>query len=696
MKAVSGARRRDARLIVLQVLVVSLVATLFMRLAWMQTANGATYRQAASTGTVREVVVPAQRGLILDQVGRPLVANKSSIVVSVDRDVLNRQRDGGKAMLARLATELGTTADALTARMRPCGTKNALPQPLCWNGPATQPVVVAENVDTSVGLQLMEQTDELKGVHTQLQAVRSYPKTYGASLTHVAGYLGPMTQDEIKKSGHDLVGIDEQVGRAGLEAQYNSVLAGHAGVQKVALTRAGGVSTVLSDTPAVVGSNLVTSIDARLQGVVEQQLQQAITRSKKAGNKADSGSIIVMEPSTGRILAMASWPTYDPQIWVGGISSHDYKALTDPKQGTPLLNRAIQGLYAPASTFKAITTAAAVRAGYSTSGSYECPSTYNVGGQIFNNYESEAFGSISLAKALAVSCDTVFYKLAHQMWLKDGGLNPKGEPNEFVVNEAKSFGLGQETGIDLPDESKGKVVSRATKQTDYAELKDVYCKRAKDGYPELADQERAKLLQSYASDYCAEGASYRAGDALNTAIGQGDTQVTPLQMLTAYSAIANGGSLMQPQIAKAVVSADGAVTREFDPVKNGEVKASAATLDYLRSALSDTVVSGTAHNAFLGFPHSEVSVALKTGTAEVVGKGSTAWIESFAPSQNAKFAVGCTISQGGTGAEACGPSVRAIYEALFGVKDGHASSDRSILSGGDVSSKIPTETVGQN
>lgn len=697
---VARVRRRDARIIVLQVLVMALVGTLFLRVAWMQLGDSDSYRTAATSNSVREIVVPAQRGLILDQRGRPMVANRSGLSVTVDRAELGRQADGGRAVLTALASKLGTTYEALVDRMKPCGTPGAPKQPLCWNGPRERPVIVAEDVPQEVGLQLMESEGAFRAVRTELTPTRSYPKPYGINLAHLAGYLGPMTKEEVEQLEEDdqRALANSSVGRAGLEQQYNSVLAGRPGVQQVSVSRSGKVTQTLVDEPAQSGDNLLTSLDAKLQAVVEVQLAAAIARGREQGKPSDSGTIIVSEADTGRVLAMASAPTYDPQVWVGGIRARDYAALTDPEKGNPLLNRATQGTYAPASTFKVVSTAAAAKGGYSLSASYPCPAVYDVGGQLFRNYESRAYGSIDLKRALSVSCDTVFYKMANEMWLKDGGLNPNSSAAELMFNAALDFGLGKRTGIDLPGESSGKVIGREQKEADYAERRDDYCRRAVEGYPEVKPADRAELLKSYAKDFCAEGDKYRAGDALNFAIGQGDTVTTPLQIHTMYAAIANGGDLWKPLIAKAAVSRDGQVKEEFEPVLNGRLSATESTLDFLRDALNDTTINGTASGVFRGFPLAEVPVAAKTGTGEVVGKVSTSWFASFAPTNRPKYVVTCMVSQGGTGSGTCGPSVRAIYEALFGVEGATVNPSKSVL-GGNRKRDVPDVTsdgIGRN
>src|SRR5260221_1397512 len=199
----------------------------------------------------------------------------------------------------------------------------------------------------------------------------------------------------------------------------------------------------------------MTSNDARIQAVDEKQLQEAIARAKSQTSptngqqyKADSAAVVVMDARTGRVVAMASSPTYDPSVWTGGISAAQYASLTSESAGTPLISRAFQGQFAPGSTFKAVTTAAMLENGWSTNQGYDCPPSFKVGSQSFTNFEGESFGAQSLKQAIEMSCDTVFYKVAYDMWLKDGGLKPRRHPTEPIAAMSHASGLGSKTGID--------------------------------------------------------------------------------------------------------------------------------------------------------------------------------------------------------------------------------------------------------
>ncbi len=241
-----------------------------------------------------------------------------------------------------------------------------------------------------------------------------------------------------------------------------------------------------------------------------------------------------------------------------------------------------------------------------------------MGGRAFQNYRSRAYGPISLTRALEVSCDTVFYRLAHEQWRADGGSKPVDDPGDLIATTASDFGFGRATGIDLPGETAGRVASREAKAAQWEQRRDEWCARAKDGYPEVQDADRARYLTRLAKENCTEGMLWRVGDALNASIGQGDTAATVLQVATAYAAIANGGTLHRPHLARALLDADGSVAEEFAPEVAGQrVPVPAEDLAFLRRALRGVIDTGTARRPFEGFPLEEVPIAGKTGTGEV-------------------------------------------------------------------------------
>jgi penicillin-binding protein 2 len=675
--------RSHLRLFVLRVLVLSIFLTLFGRLWFLQVHAGDGYDVAASANRVREVVVPAPRGEILDATGTELVRNRTALVVSVNRSLLLREPDDGQAVLDRLSALIGKPADAIAQEIRPCG---GTVQPPCWSGSPYQPVPVQEYAATDPAgvarvLAIEEHREDFPGVTAQFAAVRDYPQ--GTLAAHALGYLGPVSEDELGTPGYEDVRRDALVGRAGVEASYDEALRGRDGVEELLVDHVGRVTGKAGETSPRTGDTLVLSLHAGVQQAAEQALQRAVDKARarpaRGGSgllRADSGSIVVMEARTGRIVAMASYPSYDPGMFVGGVTPEQFAGLVDESRGAPLVFRAIHGGYAPASTFKPISTAAAVMSGdYPLRGHYPCPGSYApLGGK--RNFEGRGLGTIDLRTALVKSCDTVFYKFAYEQWLRDGGNDPIAEPRDPMVAMAKGFGLGSPTGVDLPSERSGTIADREFLQRRWEETKDNRCKGAVN--PALSEQRR-KLNR----EFCEDGHRFRGGDAANFAIGQGDTLVTPLQLATVYAALANGGELVTPHVGRALLSAYGGRVTEIAPPSRGSVPVSPEVLDYIKSALAGvTQPGGTAAGAFAGLP---VPVAGKTGTGEVAGKQDTSWFASFAPADAPELVVVGMVSQGGTGGSIAAPMVREVYDAIYGT-GGHPA----LLPGGRLPDALPT------
>ncbi|MEV7557917.1 penicillin-binding protein 2 [Streptomyces sp. NPDC089795] len=652
--------RVQIRLVMIQVLVFSMLLTLGGRLWYLQIRNGAEYYHEAKSNHVQQVVQPAVRGSILDARGVPMADNETRLVVSASRTELMKMKDKGKGVLTRLAAVLDMKPQDTMDKVRLCDSQT--PQP-CWNGSPYQPIPVTLEATTQQALQIRERPEEFPGITAEPTAVRRYPAPGGSNTGQVLGYLSPVTDDEIIKAKDTNSPFlrSDQVGRFGLERTYDKELRGKSGVTRYEVDNLGRVMGEARNDPAIPGAHLVTSLDARVQGVAEYELNAAMIEARKQIDrntgvpyKADAGAIVVLESKTGRVVAMASNPTFDPNVWVGGISGKDYAKLTAKDSNVPLMNRAIQGQAAPGSIFKVIPTAAAVNAGYKFDGEYPCPSSYSIGGQVFKNFESQGHGSITLGRALEVSCDTVFYALGHQQWLKDGGLKPKKHPAEIFYKTAHQFGLGAPTHVDLPGEEKGRVPDRRWKQAFWEANKDMWCKTGKKGgtYVELLSYEN-----------CLEGNLMRAGDAVNYSIGQGDTLVTPIQMATIYAAISNGGTMWNPTIGKAIISADGKKIEEIKPQAHGKLPMTEETRRKMEGALAGVATQGTAAWRFGGWPQKQIPMHAKTGTAEVYGKQTTSWFATYTED----YTIVMTISQGGTGSGASGPAVRNVYNAIYGL-----------------------------
>lgn len=663
--------RSHLRLVVLHVLVISLLITLTGRLWYLQILTGERFDRAAAETRTREVHLPATRGEIYDSAGRTLVDNRSKLVVSVSRSELSRLPNDGEAMLHRLAELLPNRSyDGLQKRLRLCSSGVDKP---CWNGSPYQPIPVASDVAPRTALQIMERKADFPGVNARVQAVRSYPSPGGAQAAHVLGRLAPITEREYeqRKRSEQRLSPSALVGRDGLEATYEQYLRGTPGAEDVLVDSKGRVTDTLRKTPPVPGSNLVTSINAEVQQDVERAVQRSLKRARGNGAPAEAAAGVVLDVRTGRVIAMASQPSFDPSVWVGGISASKYEQLSSEEANQPMVNRAAQGEYPVGSTFKPVSLAAAVKAGWPLDGTYPCPGGYRVGNRTWTNYGSTSYGTIDLHRSLVISCDTVFYRFAHLMWQRNGGRTSDPDRTEPIPQMAEGFGFDSRTGIDLPTESTGRIPDPAWKKEYWRQSKDHYCTKAKEGYPDVAedDPERAAYLKQLAREQCQGGDVWRASDAVNLSIGQGDMLATPLQLARAYAAIANGGTLHKPKIGKAVVDPDGTVVKKIEPSEAGTVPVRDEVLEYIQDALADVPRSGTAAGVFGDFPLGKIPVAGKTGTAQAYGEEDTAWFASFAPADNPRFAVVVAVSQGGLGSEAAAPAVREIYEGIYGIGD---------------------------
>ncbi|MEV4073722.1 penicillin-binding transpeptidase domain-containing protein [Nonomuraea fuscirosea] len=612
-----------ARLFVLRLAVAAMVVTLLGRLWFLQVVSGERYVQAAADVRIRSVTLPAVRGPILDVAGRPLVTNRTRPVVTVDAVELAHQPDGGREVLTRLGKALGRSYRQIAEKVRSCGP--SVPRP-CWPGSPYEPIPVAEALSVPAALQISERQQDFPGVRTELRPVRAHPA--GASAAHTLGY------------------VQGTEGRDGLEGVYDRELAGRAGRRDVAVDNTGRVTRTVTEVPPVPGNTLVTSIDSRIQTIAERALGRGLRATG-----GTSGAAVVLESGTGRVVALAGRPSYDPGVWTDGVTAAEYRAL-------PLLSQAVQGEWAPGSTWKVASVAAAASAGYALGATYDCPAGYPIGGRTFGNFGDADLGRMTMHGALVRSCDTIFYRLADQLWQRRSDV-----PQET----ARGFGFGAPTGVDLPGEAAGAVPDARSKKAHWRATRAESCRRADKGYPELADRARAAYLTIIAGENCRGGGAWRGGDAANFSIGQGGVLVTPLQLARAYAAVANGGTLHSPRVGLRVVRPDGTTARAITPPVAGRLPASPETLRFIRQALAQVPREGTAAGAFKGFPFGKIAVAGKTGTAESFGHRDTSWFASFAP--DPAYTVVVVLSQGGRGAEGAAPAAREVWEGILGLRE---------------------------
>jgi penicillin-binding protein 2 len=671
------------RLVVLYVIAAAMLIGLGGRLWYLQVMNTSSFTKLAEQNQTRDVIVPAVRGQILDDVGNQLVTNSTALVVSVDMMDLSQQPGGAAPVLHRLAPLLGMSYKLLTEKTRLC--TRGVSQP-CWTGSPYQPIPVDQHVSDQVALQVMEEQNEFPGVTAQPQPVVEYPEPDGANPAQVLGYLQPITPQEIASRHLPVTGFSgvDLVGQAGLEAQYDSQLRGKAGTQVVSVNAAGDVTGTVSQTSPTTGDDLVTSLNAQVQADAQSALAAAVAKSQAAGNHPTQAAAVVMT-TTGRVVAMASYPDYNPSVWTGGISRQEFNYLFGAGDGAPVINWVTQGQWAPGSTFKVTSTAAAVADGYPLDGLYSCPASVNVNGVVLKNDGEPSLGDMTFQEALIQSCDTVYYQLGLDMYNSD--------PNNFKARPAPSpnaptqkmqqmeldWGFGQDTGIDLPAESAGSIPTRQWLYylwKDNAYTGEDWCKNGK---------ANGSYIQQIEYQDCQNGWQWEPGQAAIAAIGQGYVTVTPLQLADAYAALANGGTLYSPRIGEALVSpATGRVTQWINPPVVRHLPVSSGTLAYIRNALQGVVTQGTAASAFSGFPLNTVCVAGKTGTAELFGKNATSVFASFAPCNDAKYVVVVMVPDSGYGADVAAPAVRQIWDGIYGL-EGH----KAAVSGGQVPSSLP-------
>ncbi len=675
------------RLAVLHVVVASLLIGLGARVWFVQVMSGTAYASQAKQEQTEHVIVPSVRGEILDDTGSPIVDNRSALVVSVNMATLAQQRDGGTAELHRLATLLGVKYQLLRDEVRICTA--TVHQP-CWQGSPYQPIPVAQNVSDQVALQVLESQREFPGVTAQVQPVTEYVQPVASAMSQVLGYLQPITAEEMKKRGLPETGFSgvDLVGQAGLEAQYDQQLRGTIGDKVVSVNAAGQVTGTVKQTNAMAGDDLVTSINAQVQQDAENALANAIHKTQSEGNAdAKTGAAVVMT-TTGRIVAMASYPTYNPNIWTGGISEREFKALFGSGNSEPILNRATQGQYAPGSTWKVTSTAAAIAAGFSLNGQYSCPASVSIDGRSYSNDGNPNEGLMSLNQALVQSCDTVFYQLAYDIWLRDhraaDDVTSPDAPIQQMQKMELAWGFGKNTGIDLPEESIGTVPTREWLYyfwKDNAHTGQNWCKYGK---------ANGTYIQRIEYDDCKSGNIWTPGQSVIASIGQGYVTVTPLQLARAYAALANGGTLYSPRIGEELLSPDGKVAQKINPPVTGHLPAAKSTLAYIRNALAGVVTSGTAAGAFGGFPLNKVCVAGKTGTAQAYGKLATSVFASFAPCDHPKYVVVMMIPDSGFGADVSAPAVRQIWAGIYGL-----SGQKAALPGGKLPAPPHINQAGQ-
>ena len=643
--------RPGLRLRIAGVVVAGLFALLGLRLWALTVLQGPAAAQAVSVDQLRDVPIEPTRGLILDRSGNPLVGNQPVEQITLSRSAAQDHPE----VIGRLATLIGQTVQQVQATVADQRYSPYKPVPVLTGGssPAEQQQILADI------LYISEHQDDFPGVSSVQTTERTYPQgelpgpaSMGYPASQVLGYVGTINAAELQSRAAQGYQAGDAFGQSGLEYQYETELRGTPGTDRIEVTPSGKVAGTVRTTPAGPGDNLVTNIDTNLQQVADNALAAQITnlrrvRDPQCNNNtgcypaATGGAVVVMNPQTGAVYAMSSYPTYNPAVWVGGITTAQYAALSDPANNVPLLNRAIAGQYIPGSTFKLNTATAALNAGlisptfsYYDSGSFKTPDCqYNSTTCIFHNSTGDPTGTYNVTSALTVSSDDFFYNLGYLFYAKAAqfGATP-------IQDTAASYGLGQLTGIDLPGEVQGRVDSQP---------------------------ERVKLHAENPKAF--PNSTWYTGDNIEMAFGQGGTYITPIEQAVAYSTFANGGTRYAPQVGAALVSPSGQVVKKFDPQVVGHVPISPANYQALLAGFKGVVNTqgGTAYGVpgLASFPG---GLAGKTGTADTEpGKEPTAWFVGWGPTATAaQYVVVCVIDQAGYGATASAPVVATVFDYL--------------------------------
>ena len=657
------------RLTFLSVVIAALFVALFSRLWFVQVLAGDRYLELADTNRLRTVVTEAPRGAILASGGEVLVRNRPALTISADRRLLldddGEPRDEqSEAVIGRLAELLRLDREVILERL---ASQRRSP---------FRPVPIEIDVAPEVVFAVREHQELFPGVIAETLPVRFYP--YGNLAAHMVGYTGEISSEELADPRYADYRGGDIIGRGGLEEAYEQDLRGTAGQRILEVNTRNVVLDVLRDQEPEQGHDLVTTIDLDLQRAVEELLEDGVVASREVQRESDGrflpstgASAVVLDVHTGAVRALASYPSFDPSEFVGGVSREYWTQITDRDNHTPLFNRVIAARHPPGSVFKIVSGAAYLRAGIVTPGTtVRCAPEYQFGNVTFRNWNRGVDeGPMELATALMRSCDTYFYQLAEDQWHRertqlaslDKDVLEEGDIDEAVWETGYRFGMGRRLGIDLPGEQPGYIPNRVSKQQRWLERRELWCAQA-----QTADTEYARLI---AEDNCLYGGQFRGGDAVNTSIGQGEIETTPLQVAAAYMAIANGGTVYRPHVGHQVVDRDGEVVRVIEPEVVGELDLDDTEIAAIRDGLERVVQHerGTANGAFLGFPLDRIPVAGKTGTAEQRPKVPFAWFVAYAPADDPEVVIAVNVEEGGGGSQTAAPIVRAILEYLYDV-----------------------------
>ena len=566
---------------------------LSLRIFYMQILKGSYYKSESDGNRMRQIPVQAARGVMYDRNGKIMAGSRSaySIILS---DV-NKDKDIPEIELNRLASLLNISASEIKEK-------------ISKNKKSFGGIVIARDVGIDVATQIEERRDEYPNFNIEVYPLRVYPLNDAGG--QILGYVGEAGEEDSDSNGNTYQ-LGTIIGRAGLEAQFNEYLEGTNGTKLVEVDASGHPVKILNGIPVTRGHNIRLTLDSRVQKAAEDAIKEQMITLGSSGSFATGASAVAMDPQTGAILAMVSWPSYDSNHFSQGISAKEWNSLiTNPNH--PMQNRTISSMYPPGSTFKVITGAAALEAHVMTPSEqiYDSGKHWVIDKR---NAQGEAFGWIDFYQAMAKSDNVYFYEMGRRLGI------------DRLAAMSRAFGLGKKTGIDLPGETEGNVASEEYKR-------------------EVFNQD------------------WYLGETFDAAIGQSYTLVTPLQMAVVYSAIANGGYRYRPYLVTRIDNFDGTPLKIYSPEVMGTVPISKTTLETIQASILGVMKKeGTGGFLFADYP---IPIAGKSGTAETNGIDN-GWFIAYAPYDKPEIVVVVMFEHSGFGADSAAPVVKKMMDAYF-------------------------------
>jgi penicillin-binding protein 2 len=617
---------------------------IFFRLWYLQILSGEQYVQQAAANTTREVPIPAPRGQILGRDGELLVTSRVTNAVQIIPSELPPAGPRRRALYRRLGRLLQMTP----ARIREVQRKGLGELPYA-------PVTIKTDAGRGVLTVLGERQNEYPGVTQEPISVRYYPE--GTMAAQVFGYVRPLSEEQLEHASKAFKGVKAGtiVGQSGLEYYYDQYLRGAPGVQPVEVNAEGQVVPAKPPVKApVAGYSLRTTLDLGLQRAGEAALRKGMELAHGLGNPGNGGAFLAIDPRNGQILAMGSYPTFNPNQVSKPLSRHELEAIEGPRRSlpgapapAPFTNRAAEGGYPTGSTFKPITAMASLEAGLLSPGEgLGAGQCITAGLEQFCNAGKADYGAVGLVDALKVSSDTYFFEVGER----------DNSHGDVIQSMAKRLGIGRSTGVDLPSEAEG-VVPDAR-------------------WRERQNHRQERCERHHPKDECgyvAEIRPWSVGDNMDLAVGQGDLQTDPLQMAVAYSTLANAymdhgeGTVVTPHLAEAIENPSGGIVQALSFPPRRHVHFDYANLSLVMEGIHDAASEsgGTSADVWTGWDQAAHPVYGKTGTAERAGLTEQAWYMCYIADPTRPIVIAVTVEQGGFGDQAAAPVARLIAERWF-------------------------------